>query len=140
MKRNKLNASTITITDPTIRYLIEGYAREAGVRNLEKSLNKIIRKSIVKILKEKKEKIQINIKSLEDLLGPPIFTPEKQMTGVGIVTGLAWTPLGGATLSIEAVKVHEKNAGFQLTGKLGDVMQESASIALSHVRSSSKSS
>jgi ATP-dependent Lon protease len=139
LKRNKLNASTITITDPTIRHLIEGYAREAGVRNLEKSLNKIIRKSIVKILKEKKEKIQINIKSLEELLGPPIFTQEKQMTGLGIVTGLAWTAMGGATLSIEAVKVHDKNAGFKLTGKLGDVMQESASIALSHVRSSSKS-
>ncbi|WP_020587658.1 endopeptidase La [Desulfobacter curvatus] len=139
LKRNNLNASTITITDPTIRHLIEGYAREAGVRNLEKLLNKIIRKSIVKILKEKEEKIQINIKSLEDLLGPPIFTPEKQMTGVGIVTGLAWTAMGGATLSIEAVKVHEKNSGFKLTGKLGDVMQESASIALSHVRSSSKS-
>ena len=138
LKRNKLNASTITITDPTIRHLIEGYAREAGVRNLEKSLNKIIRKSIVKILKEKKEKIQINIKSLEELLGPPIFTEEKQMTGLGIVTGLAWTALGGATLSIEAVKVHGKSAGFKLTGKLGDVMQESASIALSHVRSSSK--
>ena len=139
LKRNKLNASTITITDPTIRHLIEGYAREAGVRNLEKSLNKIIRKSIVKILKEKREKIQINIKSLEELLGPPIFTEEKQMTGLGIVTGLAWTALGGATLSIEAVKVHGKSAGFKLTGKLGDVMQESASIALSHVRSSSKS-
>ncbi|PIE63379.1 MAG: endopeptidase La [Desulfobacter postgatei] len=137
LKRNKLNASIITITDPTIRHLIEGYAREAGVRNLEKSLNKIIRKSIVKILKEEKEKIQINIKSLKDLLGPPRFTPEKQMTGVGIVTGLAWTALGGATLSIEAVKVHGKNSGFKLTGKLGDVMQESAAIALSHVRSSS---
>lgn len=138
LKRNKLTSSIITITGPTIRHLIEGYAREAGVRNLEKSLNKIIRKSIVKILKEKKEKIQVNIKSLEDLLGPPLFTPEKQMRGIGIVTGLAWTAMGGATLSIEAVKVHGKNPGFKLTGKLGDVMQESASIALSHVRSSSK--
>ncbi|MGD9686758.1 MAG: endopeptidase La [Desulfobacter sp.] len=139
LKRNKLSASTITITEPTIRHLIEGYAREAGVRNLEKLLNKIIRKSIVKILKEKQEKIQINIKSLEDLLGPPVFTAEKQMTGTGIVTGLAWTAMGGATLSIEAVKVHEKGSGFKLTGKLGDVMQESASIALSHVRASSQS-
>jgi ATP-dependent Lon protease len=139
LKRNNLTGSIITITDPTIRHLIEGYAREAGVRNLEKLLNKIIRKSIVKILKDKEEKIQINIKSLEDLLGPPVFTPEKQMTGVGIVTGLAWTAMGGATLSIETVKVHGKGPGFKLTGKLGDVMQESASIALSHVRSSSKS-
>ena len=138
LKRNKLNASTITITDPTIRHLIEGYAREAGVRNLEKLLNKIIRKSIVQILKEKKEQIRITIKSLEDLLGPPIFKPEKQMKGVGIVTGLAWTQMGGATLSIEAVRVHGKTPGFKLTGKLGDVMQESASISHSHVRANAK--
>ncbi len=138
LKRNKLKASTITITDPTIRQLIEGYAREAGVRALEKQLNKIIRKSIVRILKTKKDKIRINIKSLSELLGPPIFKPEKQMRGKGIVTGLAWTAMGGATLSIEAVRVHSKTAGFKLTGKLGEVMQESASIALSHVRANAK--
>lgn len=135
LKRNKLTSKIITITDPTIRYLIEGYAREAGVRNLEKLLNKLIRKSIVTILKEKKEKIRLNIKSLEKLLGPPIFKKEKQMSGVGVVTGLAWTSLGGATLPIEAIRVHEKNPGFKLTGKLGEVMQESATIAYSHVRS-----
>jgi len=134
LNRNKLTNSIITITDPTIRYLIEGYAREAGVRGLEKLLNKIIRKSIVTILKEKKEKIRINIKSLEKYLGTPFFTKEKQMKGVGIVTGLAWTQMGGATLSIEAIKVHEKNPGLKLTGKLGEVMQESATIALAHVR------
>ena len=138
LKRNKLTNSIITITDPTIRYLIEGYAREAGVRGLEKLLNKIIRKSIVTILKEKKKKIRINIKSLEGYLGTPFFTKEKQMKGVGIVTGLAWTSMGGATLSIEAVKVHGKNSGFKLTGKLGDVMQESAAISLSHVRANAK--
>jgi ATP-dependent Lon protease len=138
LKRNKLISSIITITDPTIRYLIDGYAREAGVRGLEKQLNKIIRKSIVTILKEKKKKVRINIKSLEDYLGPPVFKKEKQMQGVGIVTGLAWTQMGGATLSIEAVRVHGRNPGFKLTGKLGEVMQESAAIALSHVRSSLK--
>lgn len=138
LKRNNLTNSIITITDPTIQYLIEGYAREAGVRGLEKLLNKIIRKSIVTILKEKKKKIRINIKSLEGYLGSPFFTKEKQMKGVGIVTGLAWTSMGGATLSIEAVKVHGKNSGFKLTGKLGDVMQESAAISLSHVRANSK--
>ena len=138
LRRNKLNGNIITITDPTIRHLVEGYAREAGVRNLEKLLNKIIRKSIVKILKEGTEKIRINIKSLEKLLGPPIFKAEKRMKGVGVVTGLAWTRMGGATLPIEAVRVHGKNPGFKLTGKLGDVMQESASIAHSHVRSNAK--
>lgn len=135
LKRNRLTSKIITITDPTIRYLIEGYAREAGVRNLEKLLNKIIRKSIVSILKEKKERVRVNIKSLEKYLGPPIFKGEKQITGVGVVTGLAWTSMGGATLPIEALRVHEKNPGFKLTGKLGDVMQESATIAYSHVRS-----
>jgi ATP-dependent Lon protease len=134
LKRNKLTSKVITITDPTIRYLIEGYAREAGVRNLEKLLNKIIRKSIVVILKEKKEKIRINIKSLEKLLGPPVFKNEQQMSGIGVVTGLAWTQLGGVTLPVEAIRVHEKNPGFKLTGKLGEVMQESATIAYSHVR------
>ena len=134
LKRNRLTSKVITITDPSIRHIIDGYAREAGVRSLEKLLNKIIRKSIVTILKEGKEKIRINIKSLEDYLGPPIFKNEKQMSGIGVVTGLAWTQLGGATLSIEAVRVHEKNSGFKLTGKLGEVMQESAAIAYSHVR------
>ncbi len=134
LKRNKLTSATITITDPTIRQLIEGYAREAGVRTLEKLLNKIIRKSIVKILKENEKKIRISIKSLEEILGPAMFKTEKQMKGVGVVTGLAWTSMGGATLPIEAVKVHEKSAGFKLTGKLGEVMQESATIAFSYVQ------
>ncbi|MBT3179153.1 MAG: endopeptidase La [Desulfobacula sp.] len=134
LKRNNLTSKKITITDPTIRHLIEGFAREAGVRNLEKLLNKIIRKSIVSILKEKKEKIRINIKSLEDLLGPPVFKDDNQMSGIGVITGLAWTQLGGVTLPIEAIRVHEKNSGFQLTGKLGEVMQESATIAYSYVR------
>jgi len=138
LRRNKLTSKIITITDPTIRVLIEWYAREAGVRNLEKLLNKIIRKSIVRILKDKKKKIRVNIKSLEAYLGPPIFKKEKQMAGVGIVTGLAWTALGGATLPIETINVHKKTAGIKLTGKLGDVMQESASIAYSHVRSNLK--
>lgn len=134
LKRNNLTSKVITITDPTIRYLIEGYAREAGVRTLEKLLNKIIRKSIVTILKEKIKKVRVNIKSLEKYLGPPIFQNEKQMSGIGVVTGLAWTPMGGATLPIEAARVHDKTPGFKLTGKLGEVMQESAAIAYSYVR------
>ncbi|MFN2357919.1 MAG: endopeptidase La [Desulfotignum sp.] len=138
LKRNKVAATTITITDPTIRHLIEGYAREAGVRNLEKLLNKIIRKSIVTILKGENQRVRVTIKSLEKFLGLPVFKTEKQMQGVGIATGLAWTSMGGVTLSMEAVKVHEKGSGIKLTGKLGEVMQESASIALSHVRANAK--
>ena len=135
LKRNKLTSKIITITDPTIRQIIDGYAREAGVRNLEKLLNKIIRKGIVAILKEGKKRINVNMKTLEEYLGPVVFKQEKQITGVGVVTGLAWTQLGGATLAIEVVKVHEKSAGIKLTGKLGEVMQESAEIAVSFIRS-----
>jgi len=138
LKRNSLTSKIITITDPTIRHLIDGYAREAGVRNLEKLLNKIIRKSIVSILKEEKKQIRVNIKSLEQFLGVPVFKHERQMSGVGVVTGMAWTSMGGATLPIEALKVHEQTSGFKLTGKLGEVMQESATIAYSHIRSNLK--
>ncbi len=134
LRQNKLKASTMSITDPTLGHLIEGYAREAGVRNLEKQLRKIIRKGIVELLKGEKEKIRITIRSLKDYLGQPVFQKEKQMKGVGIVTGLAWTALGGATLPIEAIRVHAKNAGIKLTGKLGEVMQESANIAVSYIQ------
>ncbi len=84
LKRNKVAASTITITDPTIRHLIEGYAREAGVRGLEKQLNKIIRKSIVTILKEKKKRIRVTIKSLERYLGPRCSERKGRCRGWGL--------------------------------------------------------
>ncbi len=134
-KKNKVASKTITITDPTIKQVIEGYAREAGVRNLEKLLNKIIRKSIVRILKKGEKKVHINLKNLEDFLGPVRFKKDQQITGIGVVTGLAWTQLGGATLAIEVAKVHENNAGIKLTGKLGEVMRESAEIAVNFVQS-----
>jgi ATP-dependent Lon protease len=139
LKRNKLTSKIITITDPTIKHIIDGYAREAGVRNLEKLLNKIIRKGIVAILKEGKQKINVNIKTLEEYLGPVVFKQEKQIAGIGVVTGLAWTQLGGATLPIEVARVHEKRAGIKLTGKLGEVMRESAEIAVSFIQSNIKS-
>ncbi|THB80124.1 MAG: endopeptidase La [Desulfobacteraceae bacterium] len=139
LKRNKLKSSTITITDPTLRQIIEGYAREAGVRSLEKLLGKIIRKGIVKILKDELEKININLKNLEDYLGPAIFKKEKRLSGVGVVTGLAWTALGGATLPVEVTRVHSKSPGIKLTGKLGEVMKESAEIAASYIRANLKS-
>lgn len=139
LKRNKVVSRVITITDPTIKKVIDGYAREAGVRNLEKLLNKIMRKAIVRILKEKIKKVNVNLKNLEEFLGPVVFKKERHLEGVGVVTGLAWTRLGGATLPVEAIKVHDKNPGFKLTGKLGDVMKESAEIAVSYVQSNIKS-
>lgn len=133
IKRAGLKRSQITITDVTIKQIIEGYAREAGVRNLEKHLSKLVRKAVVQLLDDESvKKIRINSKNLESFLGAPYFRNEKRLEGVGVVTGLAWTSLGGATLPVEASCVHAGNRGFKLTGKLGEVMKESAEIAYSY--------
>jgi ATP-dependent Lon protease len=94
--------------------LIEGYAREAGVRNLEKQLGRIVRKGVVKLLKEVEVPLHIDIDTLQDYLGKPVFQKETPMTGVGVVTGLAWTALGGDTLDVEATRVHTKSRGSDL--------------------------
>ncbi len=138
LKRSGLKSKQLKITDAAIREIAEGYAREAGVRNLEKHLARIVRKSIVKLLKDPTLEQKISLKNLEDLLGKPVFQKELSITGKGVVTGLAWTALGGATLSIEAVRVHSKTKGFKLTGQLGDVMQESAEIAYSYISANLK--
>jgi ATP-dependent Lon protease len=128
-----VKSSQIKITDAALKSIISGYAREAGVRNLEKQLGKILRKSVVEILEQGSKQVRIGVNNVERYLGPPVFTREVPMSGVGVVTGLAWTSMGGATLPIEASKVHTLNRGFKLTGQLGDVMQESAAIAYSYV-------
>ncbi|EKF73060.1 ATP-dependent protease La [Alcanivorax hongdengensis A-11-3] len=132
LERAGVKASQLRISDSALRQVIEGYAREAGVRNLEKQLNKIIRKAAVKLLAGEK-RLNISGKNLSDFLGQPYFQTEKTQRGVGVVTGLAWTAMGGATLSIEANQIHSKQRGFKLTGQLGDVMKESAEIAYSYV-------
>jgi len=134
LERAGVKPGQLRISDSALRHVVEGYAREAGVRNLEKQLNKIIRKAAVKLLAGEK-KISISGKNLTDFLGQPYFQTEKTQRGVGVVTGLAWTSMGGATLSIEANQVHSKQRGFKLTGQLGDVMKESAEIAYSYVAS-----
>jgi ATP-dependent Lon protease len=113
--------------------VIEGYAREAGVRNLEKQLGRIVRKSAVKLLDDTKLNLNIGKSEVEELLGMPVFRQEIPQGGVGVVTGLAWTSMGGATLPVECSRIHTLNRGFKLTGKLGDVMKESAEIAYSYV-------
>ncbi len=135
LKDAGLDRKRLQIGDPAIRRIIEAYAREAGVRNLEKQLKKIIRKAAVSLVRGEAEKIRVGVRDLEDYLGKPVFSRERPFTGVGIVTGLAWTPLGGATLNIEATLVHSSNRGFKLTGKLGEVMKESAEIAYSYIAS-----
>ena len=135
LERNNVTKSKVALTDSAMKALIEGYAREAGVRHLEKLLSKILRKSVVKLLSGS-SKVSINNKTLVDFVGPPIFSKERQLKGIGVVTGLAWTAMGGATLPIEALIVNDEKAGFKLTGNLGDVMKESASIAYSFVTAS----
>ncbi len=135
LQKAGLKPSQLKISDSALRKVIEGYAREAGVRNLEKQLGRIVRKAVVRIVGGEKGPLRVGPKSIEDLLGKPVFHREKPLTGIGVVTGLAWTAMGGATLSIEATLVHSKNRGFKLTGKLGEVMRESAEIAYSYIAS-----
>ncbi|WP_111656520.1 endopeptidase La [Isoalcanivorax indicus] len=132
LERAGVKPSQLKISDAALRQIADGYAREAGVRNLEKQLNKIVRKAAVQLLDGHKA-ISVSGKNLEDFLGMPYFRPETPQRGVGVVTGLAWTSLGGATLSVEASHVHAHARGFRQTGQLGDVMRESSEIAYSYV-------
>ncbi|MDR3395820.1 MAG: endopeptidase La [Parasulfuritortus sp.] len=135
LKKAGLTRSQVNITDGAIRRIIEGYAREAGVRQLEQHLGKVIRKAAVQIVRHESEKVHATADDLENLLDQPAYIREKPQNGIGVVTGLAWTALGGETLTIEATKVHTLNRGFKLTGKLGEVMRESAEIAYSYISS-----
>ncbi len=117
-----------------LRTLVDGYAREAGVRQLDKSLAALVRKGVVKLLEGAKKPLQINAASVTEWLGPARFKTEALQSGIGVVTGLAWTAVGGATLPVEATLVHRNGAGFKQSGQLGSVMQESAGIAYSYLR------
>ncbi|UVL77576.1 endopeptidase La [Pseudomonas putida] len=130
--------TSLSISDSALRLVIDGYAREAGVRQLEKQLGKLVRKAVVKLLENPEAKLKIGPKDLEAALGIPVFRSEQVLAGKGVITGLAWTSMGGATLPIEATRIHTLNRGFKLTGKLGDVMKESAEIAYSYVSSNLK--
>ncbi|WP_116369082.1 endopeptidase La [Parahaliea mediterranea] len=133
LERHGLSDDQLKINDAAMKYVIESYCREAGVRNLEKQLSRIMRKSIVKMLDTGEDKLRVGKKDIEELLGKPPFSPEKTLRGVGVATGLAWTAMGGATLAIESSQIHTLNRGFKTTGKLGEVMKESAEIAYSYV-------
>lgn len=138
LERAGVKKNQVKITRKALRDVIEGYAREAGVRSLEKQLAKIIRKSVVKLLEEEETSISIKPDDLVPLLGAPYFRREKQLKGIGVVTGLAWTSMGGATLPVEANRIASDRREFKLTGKLGEVMRESAEIAYSYVMGASK--
>ncbi|MBF9014897.1 MULTISPECIES: endopeptidase La [unclassified Oceanispirochaeta] len=136
LKKHGLKKGQIIYNKTALRSIVDGYAREAGVRTFEKSLDKIHRKAARKIVMGTEElPIRITTVNLEDYLKKPIFRDDeiKKVTLPGMSVGLAWTSMGGDTLIIEAISVPGKG-GLQLTGQMGDVMKESASIAYSHVK------
>lgn len=126
----------VTITRPALRQLIDGYAREAGLRNLDNQIKKIVRKVAVKLVKKEARKVEITPSSIERFLGAPMFTNEAafQHPLPGVVMGLAWTSMGGDTLFIEARAVKSGQPGFKQTGQLGKVMVESSEIAYTTIR------
>ena len=128
-----LKKNEIKITDAAVKAMIEDYAREAGVRHLEKLISKLVRKSVVKMIDENIESVTIKPEDLHEYLKSPLFREDEHLKGVGIATGLAWTSMGGATIPIEAITLNNLGASLQLTGSLGDVMKESASLAYSYV-------
>ncbi|TCW38573.1 endopeptidase La [Marichromatium gracile] len=129
IERAGLEKGAVKLDTRTLRALIEGYARDAGVRRLEKQLGKIVRKIAVELLEDAEAPVAVGRDQLQGYLGSPVFRDERKLSGPGVVTGLAWTAMGGATLSIEAARTHGFNRGFKLTGQLGEVMKESAEIA-----------
>src|SRR6185295_18785966 len=136
MERNGLGRSKIQITKPALDRIIDGYTREAGVRSLEREIGSICRKVAREFAEgSRRSKRTIRPETVEDLLGKPRFQPEvkRRTSEPGVATGLAWTPVGGDVLFVEAV-AYPGDGKLQITGQLGDVMKELAAAALSYVR------
>ncbi len=134
MKKHSLKKSEIIITDAALKEIIDKYTKEAGVRNLRRIIAKIMRKAAIKILSGEKQ-VKVTVKNLKEFLDKPPFgieTVEKK-DKIGVVNGLAWTPVGGDVLKVEAVKYKGKGQVI-LTGQLGDVMKESAHIAFTLIK------
>jgi ATP-dependent Lon protease len=129
----------VRIDTAALKRVIDGYSREAGVRQLEKNLGTIVRKAVVALLGDAKRPVRVRAGDVEDYLGKPLYQREQPSRGVGVTMGLAWTALGGATLPVEANRVHARQPGLKLTGQLGDVMKESANIAYSFVTANAAS-
>ncbi len=136
LKENGLKKSQLSISKKAIEGIIANYTREAGVRNLEQKIGKICRKTVRQILEGEVKNVKVTEKNLEDFLGKPLHKSDKlrKKSEVGVVRGLAWTSVGGTTLDIE-VAVLDGKGKVELTGKLGDVMKESATAAITYVRS-----
>jgi ATP-dependent Lon protease len=131
-----LNKSQVQVPESAMRFIINRYTREAGVRSLERQLATICRKAARRIVQKADARIRLTEKNIEQYLGIPRFSPDKALEEgqVGVATGLAWTANGGALLPVEVVTMPGKG-GLMVTGQLGDVMQESARAALSYIRS-----
>ena len=137
--KNGIKKEQLTITDSALKNIIRLYTREAGVRSLERTIGKLCRKAAREIFKDSEAAVKVTKTNLKTYLGNPKYSPEKKndRAEVGIVRGLAWTSVGGVTLEVE-VNVLPGKGELVLTGKLGDVMKESAQAALSYVRSISE--
>lgn len=134
MDEHGITKKNLQITDPALTKLIEDYTREAGVRNLERQVGAVCRKVARKVAEGKTEKVKVTPESLVKLLGPPRFYLDvaQRMGAPGVSIGLAWTPVGGEILFIEAT-ITMGSGKFVLTGQLGDVMKESAQAAMTYV-------
>ena len=139
LKKHGLTKENIRINDGAIRAVIEHYTKEAGVRTLERKLANICRKAALKIVEDAENKVFVTKKNIDLFLGKHLFEREsvQKKNEIGIVTGLAWTQVGGDTLSVE-INVMQGTGNVELTGQLGDVMKESARAAISYVRANSK--
>lgn len=137
-KAHGLESEEAIIKDNALIEIIRRYTREAGVRNLERKIATVFRKCVVDLTKKEKDSITVTTNMLHKYLGAPMYSQKKsdEIDRVGVVMGLAWTAAGGQTLVVEAIRMHGKGK-LVLTGKLGEVMQESAKAALSYVRANS---
>jgi len=144
LKEHALTRRDVTLTKAVIQHLVEDYAREPGVRRLEQLMKKILRK-VARKLAESNEGVQstpeakastplrIGVSDIADYIGKPRFREQAINQGIGLSTGLAWTAMGGTTLTLEATIVHHDRRGMKITGQLGKVMQESSEIAYSYI-------
>jgi ATP-dependent Lon protease len=139
IRENGLRTEEVEFTYDALRDLIRDYTREAGVRTLEREIGRGLRKIVTRIAEGNSDKVIIDAKVVRELLKKPRYgyreELEERTDRPGVATGLAWTPFGGDVLFVEATEFPSGKGGFQVTGQLGDVMQESARIALSYVRS-----
>ncbi len=137
LKAHGLTAKQVTLSKAVVSGIVDGYAREAGVRGLENCIKKILRKTVGKIIDNPEQNVRIKKDELRDFLGKRYFSEEHayKKPRVGVITGLAYTSMGGTTLHIEAVPIPTGQAGFKQTGQLGKVMVESSEIAYSYIRS-----